>query len=42
MKHRILYEKGLIEQTGLRDVKLYITEWNLTASARSFINDTCF
>lgn len=42
MKHRILHEKGLVEKTGLRDLKIYITEWNLTASARNYINDTCF
>lgn len=42
MKHRILHEKTLIEKAGLKEVKTYITEWNLTASARNYINDTCF
>lgn len=42
MKHRILHEKTLIEKTGLKDIKIYITEWSLTASARNYINDTCF
>lgn len=42
LKHRVLHEKELIEQTGLKDIKIYITEWNLTASARNYINDTCF
>lgn len=42
LKHRILHEKKLIEKTGLRDTTIYITEWNLTPSARSYINDTCF
>lgn len=42
MKHRILHEKTLIEKAGFKEVKIYITEWNLTASARNYINDTCF
>lgn len=42
MKHRVFHEKSLIEKTGLKGLPIYITEWNLTASARSYINDTCF
>lgn len=40
--HRIQNEKKLLQQAGLDDVPLYITEWNLTASARNAMNDSCF
>lgn len=42
VKHRILNEKRLIEQAGVNNIPLYITEWNLTASARNYMNDSCF
>ena len=42
VKHRVINEKRLIEQAGLSDIPFYITEWNLTASARNAINDSCF
>lgn len=42
VKHRIAKEKYLIAQAGMNDIPLYITEWNLTASARNAMNDSCF
>ncbi len=42
MKHRICYEKRLLKEMELDDIPVYITEWNLTASARNYINDSCF
>lgn len=42
VKHRILKEKKLMEQAGIDEIPLYITEWNLTASARNYINDSEF
>lgn len=29
-------------RVGMKDMKLYITEWNLTISDRNYMNDTCF
>lgn len=31
-----------MNQQGMQDTKLYVTEWNLTISDRNYINDTCF
>ncbi|MCF0142872.1 MAG: helix-turn-helix domain-containing protein [Parasporobacterium sp.] len=31
-----------MENTGIKDLPLYVTEWNLTVSHRSLINDSCF
>ncbi len=31
-----------IRKCGLGDIKLYITEWNLTISDRNLINDSCY
>lgn len=42
VKHRVAKEKYLIAQAGMNDIPLYITEWNLTASARNAMNDSCF
>ena len=42
MKHRILHEKELFERIGLGDLKIYVTEWNLTASDRNYMNDSTF
>lgn len=42
MKHRVMHEKKLIEKAGMGEIPVYITEWNLTASARNYINDSCF
>ena len=40
--HRVQRVKELVAETGLKNTKLYMSEWNLTVSARNFINDTCF
>lgn len=45
MKHKLKQGLELLDSVGLgrgSKVKLYITEWNLTASERNFMNDTCF
>lgn len=42
VKHRVTKEKHLIAQAGMNEIPLYITEWNLTASARNAMNDSCF
>ena len=34
--------KKLLEQTGLADTPIYITEWNNTISNRNYLNDSCF
>lgn len=34
--------KKLIKSLGLKDLPLYLTEWNFTLSHRNLINDTCF
>ena len=31
-----------MDEAEMKDIPLYITEWNLTVSDRNFINDTCF
>lgn len=40
--HRINQLKELLTKLGMEDVKLFITEWNLTASFRNYLNDCCF
>lgn len=42
MLHRIHIEKELIAEAGYERMPLYVTEWNLTASARNILNDTAF
>jgi len=42
VKHRILHERTLINEAGGEHIKLYVSEWNLTASSRNYINDSCF
>lgn len=42
MMHRFYKEKNILKKSEAGDIPLYITEWNLTASARNFINDSCF
>lgn len=42
VKHRILHERALIDQAAGTHMKLYVSEWNLTASSRNYMNDTCF
>lgn len=32
----------LLEQTGMEDIPIYITEWNNTISNRNYLNDSCF
>ena len=36
------YIKILMSELGLSDIKIYLTEWNLTLSHRNLINDTVF
>lgn len=41
-KHRMLHEKTLLEKAGMSEVPICVSEWNLTASARNYMNDSCF
>lgn len=40
--HRILTEKAFLTENGMGEIPLYITEWNLTISARNAMNDASF
>lgn len=40
--HVVRKMKGILKHVGLEDLKLYVTEWNITISDRNYINDTCF
>ena len=42
LKHRVESERELLRITGFENTTLYVTEWNMTISARNFINDSCF
>lgn len=42
MKHWLEREIDLLNEVGLGNIKRYLTEWNLTFSARNYINDSCF
>ena len=40
--HRITHLKEQMAKVGMEDIKLFITEWNFTASVRNYLNDSCF
>lgn len=40
--HRIQTEKVFLSENGMGEIPLYITEWNLTISARNAMNDSAF
>lgn len=40
--HQILKTKELLKESGMDQAKLYVTEWNISASVRNYINDGCF
>ena len=40
--HSLVKEKALIADSGMWDLPLIVSEWNLTPSVRNFINDTTF
>ena len=40
--HRVLHLKEQMQKVGMNDIKLFITEWNFTASVRNYLNDSCF
>ena len=40
--HSLVREKALIADSGMWDLPLIVSEWNLTPSVRNFINDTTF
>lgn len=42
LKHWLEREIQLLDEAGLGEIKRYLTEWNLTASSRNYINDSCF
>lgn len=42
VKHRLLQERKLLNSAGGSQIPIYVSEWNLTASSRNYMNDTCF
>lgn len=40
--HSISKLKKVIQDAGMKEIPIYITEWNLTISDRNCMNDTCF
>lgn len=38
----VKWMRASMQDAGIQDKKLYVTEWNLTISDRNYINDTCF
>lgn len=40
--HRLTDLRDQLQACGLGDSRLYVTEWNVTPSARNYINDSCF
>lgn len=42
MYHLISKEKKLIADAGMKNVPLYVNEWNFTPSVRNYMNDTTF
>ncbi len=42
LKNTVVSVREYMDRMGMQDIKLYITEWNLTISDRNYINDTCF
>ena len=40
--HSIRRVRQELAQAGFEKMKVYITEWNLTVSDRSYLNDSCF
>lgn len=38
----VRWMRASMQEAGIPDKKLYVTEWNLTISDRNYINDTCF
>ena len=42
LKNTVTAVREYMDRVGMKDMKLYITEWNLTISDRNYMNDTCF
>ena len=42
LKNTVTAVREHMDRVGMEDMKLYITEWNLTISDRNYMNDTCF
>jgi beta-xylosidase len=42
LKNVVTAMRAYMNELGMQDTKLYVTEWNLTISDRNYINDTCF
>lgn len=40
--HNILKVRENLRAYGFENIKLFVTEWNLTVSSRNFLNDVCF
>ena len=42
LKNTVTAVREHMDRVGMEDMKLYITDWNLTISDRNYMNDTCF
>lgn len=42
LKNVVTAMREYMNELGMQNTKLYVTEWNLTISDRNYINDTCF
>lgn len=40
--HKVIQLKELLAKRGMDDIKVFISEWNFTASFRNYLNDCCF
>lgn len=42
LKNAAIAVREYMNRAGMEQIKLYITEWNMSVSDRNYINDTCF
>ena len=40
--HKVIQLKNLLAKIGMDDIRVFISEWNFTASFRNYLNDCCF
>lgn len=40
--HQIEIMHDIMQQAGIKECKLFVSEWNITVSTRNFLNDSCF
>ena len=41
-KNLLLYYRKCMEAENLSSCELYVSEWNMSLSNRTFLNDSCF